>query len=183
MQKGADLTAATQKLCLHPCIFTALWLGLASAHQGTPYPDIINDVLPQLCYPIQHQSRLGWNQIYQGQVSTGWAQAIDATHPELAMNGEQVMTQLTHIIWTFILDTWKVRNAHLHQNAAQLNLPNYWQAIINLYKQHQQIPPDAQTALYHQPLEVLLEQLAPWLQTWAIWSRAPPYDSPTTIIK
>jgi len=96
-----------------------------------------------------------------------WAKAIDVTHPELALSSEQVMTQLIRIIWTFILDLWKVRNTHLHQPTKQLNLPKYRQAIVNLSEQHQQLPPDAQAALYHQPLEVLLEQPAPRLQTWA----------------
>jgi len=67
------------------------------------------------------------------------------------------------------MDLWKVCNTHLHQNAEQLNLQNYRQAIVNLYEQHQQIPPDAQEALYCQPLKVLLEQPAPRLQTWAQW--------------
>ncbi len=83
------------------------------------------------------------------------------------MTGKQVMTQLTRVTWNFILDSWKLRNGHLHLHADQLNLPNYKQAIINLYEQRQQIPPDAQTALYRQPIEALLEQPAPRLQTWA----------------
>jgi len=163
----AGLTAATQKLRMHLCMLTALWLGLVLTRHGTPYPDILHKVLPQLCYPIQHQMRLGWNQIYQGRISIGWAKAINITHPELALSSEQVMTQLIRIIWTFILDLWKVRNTHLHQPTKQLNLPKYRQAIVNLSEQHQQLPPDAQAALYHQPLEVLLEQPAPRLQTWA----------------
>jgi len=77
------------------------------------------------------------------------------------------MTQLLRIIWTSTLDTWKVRNEHLHSNADQLNLPNYRQAIITLYDQCHQLPPDAQAALYRQPLETLLEQPPPRLQTWA----------------
>ena len=152
---------------MHPCILTALWLGLASARHGTPYPDILNDVLPQLCQPIQQQSRLGWNQIYHGRLSRGWVESIDATHPKLPLSGEQIMTKLLSIVWTFIMDSWKVRNTHLHHNADELNMPNYKQAIVNLYEQRQQIPPAAQEALYRQPLKALLEQPAPRLQTWA----------------
>jgi len=152
---------------MHPCILSAIWLGLALACYDTPYPEILTDVLPQLCAPIQHQARLGWTQVYQGQVSKGWAVAINATHPELALSGEQIMTQLIRIIWTYILETWKIRNEHLHHNSDQLNLPNYRLAIITLYEQRNQLPPDAQAALYRHPLETLLEQPAPRLQTWA----------------
>ncbi len=155
------LTEATQKLRMHPCILSAIWLGLVSARYDTPYPDIQTDVLPQLRAPINHQARLGWTQLYQGRISHGWAKAIDATHPEFALSGEQIMTQLLRIIWTSTLEMWKVRNEHLHSNADQLNLPNYRQAIITLYDQRHQLPPDAQAALYRQPLETLLEQPPP----------------------
>jgi len=58
------------------------------------------------------------------------------------------MTHLSKIIWKFILETWKTRNNHLHQNTGDLNLHNYHQAAINLYDQRHLIPPDAQEALY-----------------------------------
>jgi len=77
------------------------------------------------------------------------------------MTGEQVMTQLSKIIWQFILEIWTTCNNHLHQNAGQLNLPNYHQVAINLYKQRHLLPLEAQEALYQQLIEVLLEQPAP----------------------
>jgi len=49
----SEMTTATQKLGMHPCILTALWLGLTGIRYGTPYPDIIQEVLPPLCCPIQ----------------------------------------------------------------------------------------------------------------------------------
>jgi len=162
-----NLTTTTRKLRLHPCIFTALWLGLNSVRQDAPYPDIAHDLLPRLRSTIQQQSSLGWNQLYQGRITRDWAQAIDVIHPELALSGEQVMTQLLCTIWTYILEVWKIRNTHLHRNAAQLDLPNYRQAVINLYEQRHLIPAMAQDALYRQPLEVILEQPPPRLQTYA----------------
>jgi len=97
-----------------------------------------------------------------------WAQAINALHPHLLLAGKQVMTLVVKTIWNYVLDLWKLQNNHLHQHAAQLNLPNYWQAIINLYEQCPLIPPEAQEALYQQPLEILLEQPTPRLQMWAM---------------
>jgi len=35
------------------------------------------------------------------------------------------MTVLVKTIWNYVLDLWKILNNHLHQHAAQLNLPNY----------------------------------------------------------
>jgi len=77
------------------------------------------------------------------------------------------MTQLLCTIWTYILDVWKIRNTHLHRNANLLDLPNYRQAVINLYEQRHLIPATAQEALYRQPLEAILEQPLPRLQTYA----------------
>jgi len=167
MSLKANLMAAAQKLRLHLCILTAILLGLAMVHHDLPYPDIVNEILPPLRSPIQCQSKLGWTQLYQGHILHWWVQAIDEIHPELALSSEQVMTQLLCIRWTDILDLWKTHNTHLHHQADQLDLPNYQQAIITLYEWRHQLPPDAQEALYQQPLEVVLEQPTPWLQTYA----------------
>jgi len=87
-------------------------------------------------------------------------------HPELPISGTQVLIQLQKIIWSYILNTWQLHNNHLHLNAAHLNLPNYRQTAISLYKQHHQLPPAAQEALYQKPVEELLDLPAPQLQSW-----------------
>jgi len=43
---------------------------------------------------------------------------------------------------------------------------HYQQAVRSLYKQRNQLPPEAQTALYCQPLETVLELPTPQLQNW-----------------
>jgi len=168
----ATLTAVAQKLRLHPCILTAIWLGLTSVHNDSPYPDISQELSIPLWSPIQGQAQLGWTQLYQGQISHYWAQAIDELHPNLALSGEQVMTQLLDLIWNYILELWQTCNTHLHHQADQLDLPNYRQAIITLYKRCHQLTPNAQDALYRQPLDVILEQPTPQLQTYAQWGLA-----------
>jgi len=74
------LTLYTQKLQLHPCIFTSMWLGLVTTHMATPYPEIIEEVLLPLQKPIQIQAHLGSNQLYYGQFSGNWAKAINNLH-------------------------------------------------------------------------------------------------------
>jgi len=59
------------------------------------------------------------------------------------MNGTQAMAKIQTTIWTYVLATWKLRNEHLHQNADQLDLPNYRQAVITLYEQCHLLPPTA----------------------------------------
>jgi len=95
-----------------------------------------------------------------------WVHAIDLLHPKLAANGERLTTMIIKMIWTYILDTCKLRNAHLHNTVAQLDLPNYKQAVTTIYKQQHQLSTTAQAALYHQPIEVTLDQPAPKMQQW-----------------
>jgi len=125
-------------------------------------------MLPTLRLPLQLQAQFGWEQLYHGCISSAWAKAIDQEHPKLWQNGEQVLIMIQKFIWQFILDTWKLRNQHLHQTAMQLNLPNYRQAAISLYEQRGQLPQAAQDALYCHPLKTILDLPAPQLEQWVV---------------
>jgi len=149
---------------LHHCVLHTQIMG---KHLFLEFPDGIQELPNPLKGAIQKQSRLGWDQLYYGRVTTAWANAIDEMHPDLKLTGTQVMTQIIRTIWESVLEQWKVRNQHLHQNAAQLDHPNYRQAITTLFEQQHQLPPAAQEALYWQLLEVILDQPAPRLQRWA----------------
>jgi len=46
------------------------------------------------------------------------------------------------------------------------NLPNYCQAVKTLYKQRQQISPNAQSALSNKPMEIILNYSEPRMQAW-----------------
>jgi len=118
----------SQKLHLHPCILTTLWLGLTAIRTDTTHPEISEDILLQLWIPVCQQTRLGWEQLYHGCLSKTWATAINATHPHLDRSGEQVLVLMQKQIWKYVLATWSKRNQHLHNQAANLNLPDYQQA-------------------------------------------------------
>jgi len=161
-----SLTKMTQKFRLQPYLLTSWWLGLASHRHGLDYPPILDDLPQQLHASLKIQTKLGWGQIYQGRIAANWAQAIDALHPNLAPSGTQVMISMIRHVWTYVLDVWKTRNQHLHNSANILNLPDYRQAASTLYELRHQLPLDAQTALYQQPLDQILELPAPRLQHW-----------------
>jgi len=112
-----SLTHVTQKLQLHPCVLTAIWMGLAAIQNDIAYPDILNDTLQPLRQCIQCQTRLGWDQLYHGCLSIDWAKAIEIIHPNLQQSGAQVMVSMTQTIWSYILDFWKLQNQHLHKVA------------------------------------------------------------------
>jgi len=161
-----DLSDITQRFQLHPCIFTAIRLGLMSVHTNDPYPNILDNILHQLVQPIQLQTRLRWEQLFHGRLSTRWASAIDAIHPNLAATSEQILIKMTIAIWKYTLEIWKVHNHHLHHAATNISLPNYHQAAQSLYKQRHQLPPTAQEALFCQPIDNVLNLPGPRLQSW-----------------
>jgi len=58
------------------------------------------------------------------------------------------MTQFVQMVWAYILATWATCNQQLHNDAGQLSLPDYHQVVTTLYELSQQLPPDAQAALF-----------------------------------
>jgi len=158
----ATMTKTVQKLQIHPCILTFIWLGLMMIRHNTTYPDISLKVPEPLPAPNQESDQAGLGStIYQGRTSWMWASAIDALHPPLPLNGTQIMVKFQKLIWQYILNLWKLHNAHLHQNASMMDLPNYHQVVTVLYNQQHQLPPAAQSALFRQLLKTLLEQPTP----------------------
>jgi len=89
-----SLTQLTQKLRLHPYILTALWLGLVATRTSSAYPPVLQELPLPVQTPTKDQQRLGWEQVYQGRLSTAWAQAVDTLHPTLAPSGTQVMISI-----------------------------------------------------------------------------------------
>jgi len=127
-----QLMAIALKHALHPSILTCFWLGLATTRNDTTYPDVSEELPRKLQATICHQQRLGWDQLYYGRIAKQWARAIDDLHPHLALSGRQVMTQFIQTVWAYILTTWSTRNQQLHNDAGQISLPDYRQAVTTL---------------------------------------------------
>jgi len=161
-----QLTATLTKFALHPSILTAFWLGILAIQNAIPYPNIAPDLPPELSCTVQHQTCLGWNQLYYGWLSKQWAMAIDALNPDIFLSGWQITTQFLQTVWKYILATWNLCNQHLHQDAGQLSVPDYQQAICNLYALANQLPLAAWAALFQKPLKQMLEQPHAYLWSW-----------------
>jgi len=135
-----------------------LWLGLLTIRNDSEYPEIHDDLPLVIRKAVHAQTRLGWDQLYQGRFSIHWAQAIDQLHPNLAPSGRLVTTQLIQIVWNYVLATWKLRNQHLHQDGGKLSEPDYRQAVQTMYEQRHQLPLAAQDAIFNRPIDQILEQ-------------------------
>jgi len=129
---AAPVMALSIKHSLHLSILTTFWLGMLSIQNATPYPNIVQDLPPDLWVTIAQQLHLGWDQLYYGRFAKSWAMAINNLHPDLASSGCQIMTQLLQVVWKYIMATWMMRNQHLHQDAGCLSLPDYQQAVCTL---------------------------------------------------
>ncbi len=93
--------------------------------------------------------QLGWDQLYHGHISYTWEKAIDALHPSLLLSGRQIMVQMVHTVWEYILSTWRLHNHHLHQDNEAINCPNYQQAVRTMYEMGSQLPPSTREAVFH----------------------------------
>jgi len=111
-----DLTEVASKYKLHPGILTAVWLGLLTTRTNTAYPEIHDDLPPELARATRSQTSIGWTQLYHGRWTQPWSKAINQMHPDLAIAGRQLISLIIQIIWSYILNTWSLRNQHLHHD-------------------------------------------------------------------
>jgi len=95
-----------------------------------------------------------------------WIQAVDQLNPHITVHTHQIMAQMIKEIWNYFLETWKLRNLHLHNDAGHLSLPDYRQAVTTIYETRTQLPPTAQEALFRIPLDTMLEQSPAFLRIW-----------------
>jgi len=172
-QLKADLNAISVQHRLHPSILTTFWLGILAIRNDTPYPQIEAELPPMLQPVFRSQTRLGWDQLYHGRVSTAWEKAINALHPESPLSGRQIMVQLIRSVWTYILSTWRLRNHHLHKNYDAMNYPDYQQAVRTMYETSSQLPTPVREAVFRRPLQDMLDLppavLCKWLERSSLY--------------
>ncbi len=166
-----NLTKFFLKHQLHPSVFTSIWLGLTAVRTNTEYPDILNELPTALRPAVIKQTRLGWLQVYKGRLSKQWASAIDHLHPSLPLAGCTLVVLVIKQIWHYTLDLWKARNQHLHNDAGQLSLPDYRQVVHTMYEQRHQLPPAAQEAVFHRPIDQILALTPAAMREWIIRSQ------------
>jgi len=105
-QLKTDLNALAVKYHLHPSILTTFWLGILAIWSDTPYPQIEAELPPALQPVFCPQTRLGWDQLYHGHVSSTWEKAINVIHLQSPLSSRQIMVQMIRTVWTYILSTW-----------------------------------------------------------------------------
>jgi len=74
-------------------------------------------------------------------------------------------------IWQYLLELWRLRNQHLHNDAGQSNLPDYRLAVQTMYAQHHQLPPTVQEAVFQRPIDHILALPPAGMRDWIIRSQ------------
>ncbi len=162
-----NLTKLSIQNQLHPSLLTSFWLGLVAIQTAIPYP------IPLTTCPLKYASQPKNKQALAGTSSTKamsptsqWATGIDMLNPGLKFSGCQMLTQIIKMVWLNVFNNWKIWNQHFHNNAGQLSLPDYHQAVQTMYEQCHQLPPAAQEAIFNQPLAQILELPPAALHDW-----------------
>jgi len=87
--------------------------GLSATRQDTTIDDQL-EAYPASIQPLFHAQRdIGWEQLYYGRISVQWAQYLTASS-NYTTNGDTFYTNVTIMVWQYILDCWKLHNTALH---------------------------------------------------------------------
>jgi len=85
----------------------------------------------------QAQAKLGWKQLYYGQFSQMWSQAIYFHNPDIP--NLRYLSKIISIIWSAIIQIWHICNHHLHLQENNTNNQSQLRMTIEniLYKANQ----------------------------------------------
>ncbi len=106
---------------IDPHLLQLLWQGLNSVRQQYPIDEHL-ETYPTEFHPLFHdQRRIGWEQLYYGRIASSWSYYVDH-HSQYRTNGTIFYSQVTELIWKYILESWAIRNSALHpaQHSAQI---------------------------------------------------------------
>jgi len=107
-------------------MFQLLWHGLQSVCNQQSIEDHVDMYPAQFQTMFKYQQTIGWEQLYYGQIASSWAYYID--HSSQNHTSSTIFySQVIGIIWTYILDAWKLRNQALHSLNPNANFQ--WQAL------------------------------------------------------
>ncbi len=152
---------------VNPHLTQLLQQGLYAIWKDIP----IDDQLEAYPTPIQHlfraQCDIGWEQLYYGRISVQWAQYL-TTSSNYTTNGDTFYTNITTMVWQYILDCWKLCNNALHYPMETLpeaqTLIAQAQQILDMVHND---PVLAHIALPPQPENLMMQpihQLRKWVQ-------------------
>jgi len=99
------------KHSLDPNWYQMWWLGLT--HPNGTLEHRIHLYAPQFWPIFQSQQQIRWKQLYYGKASKQqWTHYLTVSCPDL--NPLKILSQMVHMVWTYILELWESHNADQH---------------------------------------------------------------------
>jgi len=155
----SSLLKLHQKYSVDIHLFQLLWEGLLSIRFSLSIDEQC------LVYPVSlqnlfhKQQSIGWDQLFYGHIAVSWADKITADSKG-SVSGTIFYSQVITIIWQYVLDVWRLRNADLH-------LPQIQHVALNVLEQQVQ-------QLFHQiQSDPVLQPVAPTITIAQVLRRSP----------
>ncbi len=139
-QLHRDLQQLHNKHKIDPHLFQLLWQGLLSIRTSTDINEQLADYPPQHQSMFDRQRRIGWEQLYYGQIAVSWAHYIDTT-TKGKTSGTIFYSRVTNLLWKYLLQVWTVRNNALHPpTPSEFTTAQLKQQVDNLLHMARQDP-------------------------------------------
>jgi len=124
------------------------------ASRGAPIIWIDDDDDPTIQQIQQQQEKLGWKQIYYGQITSAWAHGITASQETI--KGIVFYSRIIILIWKAVIAQWTIRNTHLHPPNSTQDDRTQLENIVYQIIQEAQADPALQDMVVTVDPEVLL---------------------------
>jgi len=146
---------------IDPHVYQMWWLGLTTlnhhdAHKIDQYPPSFHPI-------FQSQSQIGWKQLYYGRITKQWSHFFITNHPEI--DATKFFAKTLQIVWTHVLDLWKLRNTDQTLATAELP-PHMWSDINGIYAAKDRLPQPTQDRIFTLMKEELVLKPKPYIQAW-----------------
>jgi len=104
---------------LDPHMLQLLWQGLNSIHSQYQIDDQYDAYPAVFQQMFLDQQRIGWEQLFYSRIANSWSFFIDH-HSSNHHSGTIFYSQIIAKTWTYILETWRIRNEALHPKQPML---------------------------------------------------------------
>jgi len=124
---------------------------------------------PTQFHPIfDNQSKIGWKQLYYGQITKQWKHYLSQHH--LTIDAIKVLSKIQHAMWTTTLELWEACN--IDNAIATANFPPHMlSALKGTIAARDHLPQHTQDQIFKYTQEELLTKSKQYIQSWIINSQ------------
>jgi len=154
------------KYLINPHLYQMWWIGLITLDDPTTHN---RTMYPAQFHPIfDSQTKIGWKQLYYGQITKQWKQYLNQNHPTI--DAIKVLSKIQHATWTTTLELWEARN--IDNAIATTNFPPHMLSNLKgIFATWDCLPQHTQDRIFKYTQEELLTKSKQYIQSWIINSQ------------